>query len=76
MIAGELFAECIFYNHKPGVEQEKIYKVMTSILNTTDDFIKRINHTEPGNVKEFYKKFHTDFDTRVHQLCEEISQLK
>lgn len=75
-IAGELFAECIVNSHVPGIDQEKVYKIMAAILNMTDDFIKRINHTEPGNTKEFYKKFYVDFDTKVQDIANEITQLK
>ena len=75
-IAGELFAECIVNSHVPGIDQEKVYKIMAVILNMTDDFIKRINHTEPGNTKEFYKKFYVDFDAKVQDIANEITQLK
>lgn len=29
---------------------------MAEILKMQDEFISRISHTEPGNVKGFYKK--------------------
>ncbi len=75
-ISGKLFTECVINSHVPDADQQKIYQIMTSILELTDDFIKRINHTEPGNVKEFYKKFYTDFDAEVQKIFDEISQLK
>ena len=49
---------------------------MTAILHMADDFIQRINHTEPGSVKEFYKKFQTDFDAEVQKIVDGIAELK
>lgn len=75
-IAGELFAECIVNSHVPGADQEKVCKLMGNVLYMADEFIKRINHTEPGNVKEFYKKFREDFNAKVQEISNEIGQLK
>ena len=75
-IAGELFAECVVNSHVAGVDQQKVYDLMTAILHMADDFIQRINHTEPGSVKEFYKKFQTDFDAEVQKIVDGIAELK
>lgn len=75
-IAGELFAECVVNSHVSGIDQQKVYNLMNAILHMADDFIKRINHTEPGSVKEFYKKFQADFDVEVQKIIDEIAELK
>ena len=51
-------------------------KVMTDILDMQDDFVSRISHTEPGNVKGFYKKLREDFNARVSSILEAMGQLK
>ena len=49
---------------------------MTEILNLQDDFISRISHTEPGNVKGFYKKLHEDFNAKVDGILDAMGKLK
>jgi hypothetical protein len=75
-VASELFAECVV-NSKfiPGVDKEKADALMVDILNMQDEFIRRISHTEPGNVKGFYKKFDADFNAQVKAIIEGIEKL-
>ncbi|NDV65936.1 hypothetical protein [Bacteroides sp. 224] len=76
-IIGELFAECLIKSmNTPETNKEKADKVLTDILMVQDDFISRISHTEPGNVKGFYKKFREDFNTKVNGIIEAIEDLK
>jgi hypothetical protein len=48
---------------------------MVSVLNMQDEFIKRISHTEPGNVKGFYKKFREDLNVQVDAIIKGLEQL-
>lgn len=76
-IAGELFTECLVVGlYVPGTDKEKADKLMGEILDMQDDFVSRISHTEPGNVKGFYRKFRTDFDAKVEEMIQKIGQLK
>ena len=76
-IAGELFTECVIVSlGLPDAEKKKADEVMTNILNMQDEFVSRISHTEPGNVKGFYKKLHEDFNAKVDEIVEAIQQLK
>lgn len=76
-IAGELFTECIICSLNISEEgKQKADKVMTDILNMQNEFISRISHTEPGNVKGFYKKLREDFSTQVDGIVTAIGQLK
>ena len=68
-IVGELFTECVYISLTAD-------KVMTDILDMQDDFVSRISHTEPGNVKGFYKKLREDFNARVSSILEAMGQLK
>lgn len=75
-IAGELFAECIVNSILiPGTDKNKADNVMGEILKMQDEFLSRISHTEPGNVKGFYKKFRTDFNAKVNEIVDEIEKL-
>lgn len=76
-IAGELFTECIICSLNLSEEgKQKADKVMTDILNMQNEFVSRISHTEPGNVKGFYKKLREDFSTQVDEIITAIGQLK
>ena len=75
-IAGELFAECVVLTQVvPGIDVQKVDDLMTRILYMQDDFISRISHTQPGNVKGFYKAFRADFQAQVDAIIDEIGNL-
>jgi hypothetical protein len=74
-IAGELFAECLINSISETANKKKADEIMTQILTVQDEFISRLSHTEPGNVKGFYKKFRSDFDTKVNEIIDAITAL-
>ena len=72
-IAGELFAECLMNSlYVPGTDKKKADELMAEILKMQDEF----SHTEPGNVKGYYKKFRSDFNAKVDEIIEAIGNLK
>ena len=76
-IAGELFAECLVNSLLiPDTDKAKADALMAEVLKMQDEFVSRISHTEPGNVKGFYKKFRSDFNTKVNEIIEAIGSLK
>jgi len=74
-IAGELFAECLMSSKSENAVDKKADEILTQILVMQDEFISRISHTEPGNVKGFYKKFRKDFNAKVDEIIDEIGKL-
>ncbi|MBP6064630.1 hypothetical protein [Bacteroides sp.] len=75
-IVGELFAECLVNSmFVPGTDKAKADQLMGEILALQDEFIARISHTQPGNVKEFYKKFRSDFNAQVNKVIDAIANL-
>ncbi|MDD4609795.1 MAG: hypothetical protein WCQ82_03800 [Bacteroidaceae bacterium] len=68
-IAGELFVSCMLCNDN---NKEKSDELLVEVLNFQDEFVSRINHTEQGRAKMFYRKFYTDFDLAVDKLSEKI----
>lgn len=75
-IAGELFTECMVNSlYVPGVDKAKADMLMGEILSMQDEFISRISHTEPGNVKGYYKKLREDFNNRVNAIIDKIANL-
>lgn len=76
-IASELFAECLVNAlYVPGTDKEKADKLMGEILTMQDEFISRISHTQPGNVKGFYKKLIADFNAKVEEIIAAMDNLK
>ena len=72
-----LLTECIIYSmYIPQANTSKLEDITTDILNSYSTFISRISHTEPGNVKGFYKKLREDFSTQVDGIVTAIGQLK
>ena len=75
-ISGELFSECLINSmFVPGTDKAKADQLMAEILKMQDEFISRISHTEPGNVKGFYKKFRSDFNAKVNEIIDAIAKL-
>ena len=75
-ISGELFSECLINSmFVPGTDKAKADELMAEILKMQDEFISRISHTEPGNVKGFYKKFRSDFNAKVKEIIDAIAKL-
>lgn len=75
-IAGELFTECLINSmFIPGTDKAKADQLMSDILKMQDEFVSRICHTEPGNVKGFYKKFRADFNAKIDEIIDAIGKL-
>lgn len=75
-ICSELFYECVALLHyNIDVNKEDVDNIMTRILLMQDEFISRISHTEPGNVKNFYKKLKEDFSAQVSDIVDSLGNL-
>ncbi len=76
-ITSELFAECVaasLYNGKP--EQEAVDGILSAIIMTDTDFIKRVSHPEPGMAqKVYFKDLITQFNKQTGELVDQITGL-
>lgn len=76
LICGELFAEVVAATlYTPGINKDAADDVMTSILKLQDEMLRRVCHTQPGNVKVFYKKLRQDMDSHVDEIFDQIANL-
>lgn len=67
---------CIVGNSTAGGEEKGTYqRLFIEMLNLHQDIVCRISHTEPGNVKGFYKKLHSDFNEGVGEICSQLDAL-
>lgn len=57
-----------------GEKREAISELISQVINLRSDIISRISHTEPGNVKAFYKKLKFDFNTKIEEVFNELSK--
>ena len=75
-IASELFTECLIQSlYVPGTNKQQADELMGRILRLQDEFLARISHVEPGNVKPFFKKLRADFNSEVSAILDELGQL-
>lgn len=75
-IASELFAECLVHSlYIPGTDKVKADELMGRVLTLQDEFIRRISHSESGDVKGFYKKYRQDFQVQVDAVIDDIAKL-
>ena len=75
-VSSALFAECLAAKlYLKGVNPHLADEVLADILHTQDDFLSRLSHTEPGNVKGFYQQFKAEFDSKVSEIVDAIDKL-
>lgn len=76
-ITSELFAECVaasLYNGKP--EQGDVDGILSAIIMTNTNFIKRVSHPEPGMKQNVYfKNLIADFNKQASEIVDQIGNL-
>ena len=76
-VCEELLAECIaasLYNGTP--DEHNVDSLLMNIINVRNDFISRISHPEPGlPKKKYFKVLKQDFNERVSEIIDQISNL-
>ena len=65
-IAGDLFLASLV----EGVNREAIVEAIHNVLG----LIPRISHTQPGNVKGYYKKLYEDLDKQIQVVADEVNK--
>jgi len=53
-----------------GVNREAIVEAIHNVLA----LIPRISHTQPGNVKGYYKKLHEDLNKEIQVVSDELNK--
>ncbi|MBQ8592782.1 MAG: hypothetical protein IJ467_00615 [Bacteroidaceae bacterium] len=68
--------ECILTSCiKADVDKEKLAQIEVKTLEHYCDLLCRVSHTQPGEVKVFYKKLRADMAKATSEIFEEISNL-
>ncbi len=76
----DLFTEALICKlFVTGVDQEKLDRLMTRILNMQDEFIKRASRPDGKDnktlVKEYYNKLKVDLRTEFDSIVQELEDL-
>ena len=66
-IAGDLFLASLV----EGVNREVVVEATHEVI----ELIPRISHTQPGNVKGYYKKLREDLDKAIAKVAEELEKI-
>ena len=66
-IAGDLFLASLV----EGINREVIIEATHEVIG----LIPRISHTQPGNVKGYYKKLRKDLDKAIAKVSAELEKL-
>ena len=67
---------CLVESANANAEKREAYsEVFLQIINLRNDIISRISHTEPGNVKGFYKKLKEDFNNGTEAIFKKLEEL-
>ncbi|MBO7467590.1 MAG: hypothetical protein J6T94_07930 [Bacteroidaceae bacterium] len=74
-IVDELCTECLFTEFAKKADKEKVDEILMDIMSLQSEFLARCSHTEPGNVKGFYKKFYDDFNAQTDAILAKIKAL-
>lgn len=72
-----IFGMCLLdLSQEKDESKAKSYsELLQKICDMRNDLIGRISHTEPGNVKGFYKKFHEDFNRKTEEIFNALTEL-
>lgn len=77
-ICSDLFAECVattLYEERKATDED-VNALLSSILLTHSDFIKRISHSEPGlPPKKYYKNLVQQFNQQIGELVDQVCNL-
>ena len=58
-----------------GVDDAKVDDVLTDILDLQNEFLSRINHPQPGNVKGYFRKLYVDFGDGVEAIIKKMQAM-
>lgn len=66
---------CIVDSMNASAERrEVISELVSKVINLRADIISRISHTEPGNVKGFYKKLKSDLNSQIEEVFNKLNE--
>lgn len=71
-ISEQLLTDCLALDMAEKADKDELRKLIAEILALESDTVARINHTEPGNVKQFYRQLRETFAAKVADIASRI----
>ena len=66
---------CIMAGLEKKDKRETVDQLIEQANAVRNEALKRISHTEPGSVKQFYKKLKEDFTKGTDAICNQLEAL-
>lgn len=76
-VCSDLFAEGVAASlYGTANNEEAVNNLLSSIIVTRNDFVKRVSHPEPGmTAHEYYRQLISDFNQRINEIIDQIGTL-
>lgn len=76
-ICSDLFAEGVAASlYGEQKDEEAVNNLLSLIIVTRNDYVKRISHPEPGmKPRTYYKAIIADFNQQINEIINQISSL-
>ncbi len=76
-ICSDLFAEGVAASlYGAQKDEDAVNNVLSLIIVTRNDYVKRISHPEPGmKPRIYYKRLIADFNEQINDIINQISNL-
>lgn len=76
-VCSDLFAEGVAASlYGTANNEEAVNNLLSSIIVTRNDFVKRVSHPEPGmTAREYYRQLISDFNQRINEIIDQIGTL-
>lgn len=76
-VCSDLFAEGVAASlYGTANNEEAVNNLLSSIIVTRNDFVKRVSHLEPGmTAREYYRQLISDFNQRINEIIDQIGTL-
>lgn len=71
-ICSELFIDCVILRITEQADVAQLESLMQEVIALNTEYIARINHTEKGSERIFYKKLRSEFTQEANRLSEAI----
>ncbi len=76
-VCSDLFAEGVAASlYGTANNEEAVNNLLSSIIVTRNDFVKRGSHPAPGmTAREYYRQLISDFNQRINEIIDQIGTL-
>lgn len=71
-ICDSLFADCLVLQLVEQPDSAALEALMLEVIQLRQEYVARISHTQPGNVREYYRKLRGNFLERANGIAQAI----